>query len=29
LLYADRLVLGIDGGVFDGGPCLLVKLLPV
>jgi hypothetical protein len=29
LLYADGLVLGIDGGVFDGGPCLLVKLLPV
>jgi hypothetical protein len=28
LLYADDLVLGIDGGVFDGGPCLVVKLLP-
>lgn len=29
LLYADGLVLGIDGGVFDGGPSLVVKLLPV
>ncbi|HEU4946656.1 MAG TPA: metallophosphoesterase family protein [Kribbella sp.] len=29
LLYADGLALGIDGGTFDGGPCLVVKLLPV
>jgi hypothetical protein len=29
LLYADGLALGIDGGIFDGGPCLLIKLLPV
>jgi hypothetical protein len=29
LLYSDGLALGIDGGVFDGGPCLLIKLLPV
>ena len=26
LLYADGLVLGIDGGAFDGGPCLVVEL---
>jgi hypothetical protein len=26
LLYADDLVLGIDGGTFDGGPCLVVEL---
>ncbi|GAB2630742.1 metallophosphoesterase [Kribbella swartbergensis] len=25
-LYADGLVLGIDGGAFDGGPCLVVEL---
>jgi hypothetical protein len=25
-LYADGLALGIDGGVFDGGPCLVVEL---
>ncbi|WP_406051082.1 metallophosphoesterase [Kribbella sp. NBC_00889] len=25
-LYADGLVLGIDGGAFDGGPCLVVQL---
>ncbi|HET6294848.1 MAG TPA: metallophosphoesterase [Kribbella sp.] len=29
LLYADGLVLGIDGGTFDGGPCLLVELSPI
>jgi hypothetical protein len=29
LLYADGLALGIDGGAFDGRPCLVVKLLPV
>ncbi|MDX6283967.1 MAG: hypothetical protein QOH03_5038, partial [Kribbellaceae bacterium] len=29
LLYADGLALGIDGGTFDGGPCLVVKLLPI
>jgi hypothetical protein len=29
LLYSDGLALGIDGGIFDGGPCLLIKLLPV
>ncbi len=29
VLYADGLVLGIDGGVFDEGPCLLVELPPV
>jgi hypothetical protein len=28
VLYADGLVLGIDGGVFDEGPCLLVELPP-
>ncbi|MER7248199.1 metallophosphoesterase [Kribbella sp. NPDC000426] len=26
LLYADGLALGIDGGAFDGGPCLVVEL---
>ncbi|HET8600333.1 MAG TPA: metallophosphoesterase [Segeticoccus sp.] len=26
LQYADRLVLGIDGGLYDGGPCLLTRL---
>ncbi|WP_432881814.1 metallophosphoesterase [Kribbella sp. CA-245084] len=26
LLYAEGLVLGIDGGAFDGGPCLVVEL---
>jgi hypothetical protein len=26
LLYADGFVLGIDGGAFDGGPCLVVEL---
>lgn len=26
LLYADGLALGIDGGLFDGGPCLVVPL---
>jgi hypothetical protein len=25
-LYADGLALGIDGGAFDGGPCLVVEL---
>ncbi|HET6987289.1 MAG TPA: metallophosphoesterase [Kribbella sp.] len=25
-LYADDLALGIDGGAFDGGPCLVVEL---
>ncbi|GAA0604478.1 serine/threonine protein phosphatase [Kribbella sandramycini] len=25
-LYAEELVLGIDGGAFDGGPCLVVEL---
>jgi hypothetical protein len=29
LLYADGLALGIDGGAFDGGPCLVVRLLPI
>lgn len=29
LLYCDGLALGIDGGTFDGGPCLVVKLLPI
>lgn len=29
LLYADGLALGIDGGTFDGGPCLVVHLLPI
>ncbi|MFI6674036.1 metallophosphoesterase [Kribbella sp. NPDC050470] len=29
LLYADGLVLGIDGGAFDGGPCLVVELEPL
>jgi hypothetical protein len=29
LLYAEGLVLGIDGGAFDGGPCLVVELLPI
>jgi calcineurin-like phosphoesterase family protein len=29
LLYADGLVLGIDGGAFDGGPCLVVELQPI
>ena len=29
LLYSDGLALGIDGGAFDGGPCLVVKLLPI
>lgn len=29
LLYSDGLALGIDGGTFDGGPCLVVKLLPI
>lgn len=29
LLYADGLALGIDGGTFDGGPCLVVQLLPI
>jgi hypothetical protein len=28
-LYADGLVLGIDGGAFDGGPCLVVELEPL
>jgi hypothetical protein len=27
-LYADGKVLGIDGGVFVGGPCLVVRLSP-
>ena len=26
LLYADGLAMGIDGGAFDGGPCLVVEL---
>ncbi|MDX6237100.1 MAG: hypothetical protein QOG10_1915 [Kribbellaceae bacterium] len=29
LLYAEGLALGIDGGAFDGGPCLVVELLPI
>lgn len=29
LLYADGLALGIDGGLNDGGPCLLTRLAPV
>jgi hypothetical protein len=29
LLYAEGLALGIDGGTFDGGPCLVVELLPI
>jgi hypothetical protein len=29
VLYANGLVLGIDGGVFDDGPCLVIKLQPV
>jgi hypothetical protein len=28
-LYADGRVLAVDGGVFDGGPCLVVRLQPV
>jgi len=28
-LYADDLALGIDGGAFDGGPCLVVELDPL
>jgi hypothetical protein len=27
-LYADGKVLGVDGGVFVGGPCLVVRLSP-
>jgi hypothetical protein len=27
-LYADGRVLGVDGGVFVGGPCLVVRLSP-
>lgn len=27
-LYADDKVLGVDGGVFVGGPCLVVRLSP-
>ena len=26
LLYADEQVLAIDGGIYDGGPCLVVEL---
>ena len=26
LLYADDQVLAIDGGIYDGGPCLVVEL---
>lgn len=26
LLYADDQVLGVDGGIYDGGPCLVVEL---
>ncbi len=26
LLYADGLVLDVDGGIYDGGPCLVVPL---
>jgi hypothetical protein len=26
VLYADGRVLGIDGAVFDGGPCLVAEL---
>ncbi|MVA74428.1 serine/threonine protein phosphatase [Auraticoccus sp. F435] len=29
LLYADGLALGIDGGINNGGPCLLTRLAPV
>lgn len=29
LLYADGRVLAIDGGTFDGGPCLVVRLQPL
>ncbi|GAB3542883.1 metallophosphoesterase [Arthrobacter tecti] len=27
--YADGLVLAIDGGIYEGGPCLLTELAPV
>ena len=26
LLYADEQVLAVDGGIYDGGPCLVVEL---
>jgi Calcineurin-like phosphoesterase len=29
VLYADGLVLGIDGGSYDNGPCLVAELTPV
>jgi hypothetical protein len=29
VLYAGGRVLGIDGGVFDEGPCLVVELKPL